>query len=174
MTARHEYPSAPAPAGPLILAIGSQDTFLHVYRDQQDLMSDQDIGAGVGEHPFPLEFFDTDGHRLTGVYDGRWHLLRLAPTADPPDPSKVRRRVLGVLAYLRTFVDTRPDVLALYGLTREDAHAMLGPVESAPDLVTAVRWFAALDAEGGHFAPETLGDAHDGGTLHNLTHHGHP
>jgi hypothetical protein len=160
------------PPGPWVLAVGAQNDFAHIYPNQAALLADHDNGAGIGEHPLALEFFDGDGRRLAGVYDGRWHLLRLVPTADPPDLALVHRRVQGVLEYMRSFITAHPDVIRLYGLTQEEALAAFASSRMVRD--DAQGPFAAGGAEDDVFAVGTLGDDDDRGIWHNLTHHGHP
>jgi hypothetical protein len=156
-----------------LLAIGARNDFLHVYPDAAALLADNDIGAGVGEHPIPLEFFDSSGHRHVGRYDSQWHLLGLVPSSDPPDPERVLERVEAVRSYLRSFFESRPDVLALYGLTRDDMLAVFAAPESPRDLKAAVLPFAA-GSDNDLFPAGLFGDDDDQGIWHNLTHHGHP
>jgi hypothetical protein len=154
----------------MILAIGSQNTFLHIYDDERKLLADDDIGAGVGESRFPLEFFDSDGYRLAGVYDGRWNLLRLLPTADQPCPGSVLRRVRQVTEHLRRFIKSAPAEVMLFGLTEEEALELFPlPVESL-DLKTVLLSFTAEDGRNSHSAFMELGDNDTQGFGHAMRH----
>ena len=157
-----------------LLAIGARNDFLHVYPDATALLADHDIGAGVGEQPIPLEFFDSLGYRYVGRYDAQWHLLGLVPNSDPPDLMRVRKRVEAVRTYLRSFFESRPDVLALYGLTRDDMLAVFAAPSSSGSLAAVVLPFVAGGGEDDLFAAGVFGDDDDQGIWHNLTHHGHP
>jgi hypothetical protein len=159
-------------SGPWVLAVGAQNDFAHIYPNQAALLADHDNGAGVGERPLALEFFDGDGRRLAGVYDGAWQLLRLVPTADPPDRELVLKRLQGVLESMRSFIRARPDVLSLYGLTQEEALAAFA--SSGTVLDGRESPFGAGGAEDDVFAVGVLGDDDDRGIWHNLTHHHHP
>jgi hypothetical protein len=173
MSARHSSPDTSAPStGPFIVAIGSQNNFIHVYPDERALLADHDIGAGVGESHLPLEFFDGEGRRLAGVYDGRWHLLRLVPTAESADLDGVRQRVESVLAYLRSFVEQHPDIVRLYGLTQEEALGLFATPRKGKTLLDSLLPFSAGGTEDGFFGG-VAGDEDDQGIIHNITHHGH-
>lgn len=154
----------------MILAIGSQNTFLHVYDDERELLADDDIGAGVGESRFPLEFFNSDGYRLAGVYDERWHLLRLMPTMEPARPDMVQYRVWQVTAHLRTFITSHPDEVALYGMTEEEALELFPLPDESLDLKTTLLSFAAEDVRSSHSALMGLGDNDTQGAGHNMRH----
>jgi len=155
-----------------MLAVGARDDFVHVYPDATALLADHDIGAGVGERPIGLEFFDSLGYRYAGRYDTQWRLLGLVPSSDPPNPQRVLERVEAIRTYLRLFFDNRPDVLALYGLTRDDTRAVFAAPKSPRSLKEAVLPFTA---GGGDelFPAGVFGDDDDQGIWHNLTHHGH-
>jgi hypothetical protein len=160
------------PSGPWVLAVGAQNDFAHIYPNQAALLADHDNGAGVGERPIALEFFDGDGRRLAGVYDRAWQLLRLVPTADPPNRELVHQRVQRVLEYMRSFIQARPDVISLYGLTQDEALAAFASSRTVRDDPQSV--FGAGGSEDDVFAVGALGDDDDRGIWHNLTHHGHP
>jgi hypothetical protein len=164
---------AVAPAAPFVLAIGGENNFLHVYKDEAALLRDGDIGTGVGESRFPLEFFDSDGHRLAGLYDGEWRLMRLVPTAEA-DPCRLAERVTEVLVYMRTYIEEHPDVMRLYGLTQQEALALFAEPGPDQDLRTLLAPLLALDLEDDHFPAGALGDEDDRGIMHNIFHHGHP
>jgi hypothetical protein len=157
-----------------LLAIGAQNDFLHAYPDAQTLIAERDVGAGVGEQPLALEFFDSHGQRYAGRYDPEWRLLGLVPSADPPDPEQLRRRVEGVGDYMRHFIEQHRDVVELYGLTQEEALAVFpAPIRSRA-LVDAVRPFTAASGGDEQFPTGAFGDEDDQGIIHNLIHHGHP
>ena len=159
---------------PFLLTIGLRNDFMHVYPDVTALLADHNIGAGVGERPIALEFFDSLGYRYVGRYDAQWHLLGLVPSSDPPDHERVRERAEAVRTYLRSFFENRPDVLALYGLTVEDTRAVFAAPGSPRSLKEAVLPFAAGGGEDELFPAGVFGDDDDQGIWHNLTHHGHP
>jgi hypothetical protein len=163
-----------APGGsarPLILAFDAENTFVHVSESDRELLDHPEIGAG-GASVSSLEFFDTDGRRLAGVYKA-WELVGLVPTADPPDTAAVRRRVDAVFAHLRSAVLGHPEVLTRFSLTAPTVLAQFRTADS-PDLRTALGWML----EGADLRPAAGGDTgsapeHNGSTWHNLTAHGH-
>ena len=155
--------------GPMILAIGSRDDFLHVYQDDRELLSDHDIGAGVGEISGPLEFFNSDGYRLAGVYDQRWNLLRLVPTADPPKLPAVQKRVRLTIDHVRSFIEDHAEECALYGMTVQEALVELPRLSASADLREYLQTFFAHPASGGTGAS---GDVdHDRPGWHNAVVH---
>ncbi len=152
-----------------IVAIGSQDNFAHVYPSERAMLAENDIGGGVGESRFPLEFFDGEGRRLVGVYDGHWRLTRLLPTEQEGDTEALLRRLRRVVENKKETFRRRPDIVALYGLTPEEAIELLA--ESSGPLDTIV---SALDAFAATPGPRagTRGRENDpGGWLHRLLHH---
>lgn len=153
----------------MILAIGSRDDFLHVYRDDQELLSDDDIGAGVGELSGPLEFFNSHGYRLTGVYDRRWHLLRLVPTAEPKQPGAVQQRVRNVIDHLRSYIGRHPEEAALYGMTVDEALALIPHVSESMDLETSLRVFSGT-TDHSQLMVAGRGDGDSQGDWHNFRH----
>jgi len=153
----------------MILAIGNRDDFLHVYKDDRELLSDDDIGAGVGETSGPLEFFNSDGYRLTGVYDQRWHLLRLVPTADPPELPALRRRVRDVIDSMRSYIMRHPEEAALYGMTPDEALALFPSLSKSRNFKTTLLAFV-VDRERAHSRTAGLGDDHPGDQWHNFWH----
>lgn len=157
-------------AGPMILAIGSQNTFLHVYDDESELLADDDIGAGVGESRFPLEFFDGEGQRLAGVYDGQWRLLRLMPTADEADPDALQRRVQQVTEHLRASIEAHPEDVALFGMTVQKALEFFPPPDESEDLKTSLLAFSSAGAHSSHAAPAGLVENDSGSMRHNAAH----
>jgi hypothetical protein len=152
-----------------IVAIGNQDKFAHIYPDEQTLLADGDIGRGVGESPFALEFFNTEGQRLAGVYDENWQLVRLMPTGDGPGQEVLEERLGKVIDNLRAFIDGHPEVMALYGFTVEEAIELVdSSVGSrgvrAPNL-------QVLAAHGAPFTAGLFGEDHDGSFIHDWIHH---
>ena len=156
-------------SAPMILAIGSRDDFLHVYRDDRELLSDDDIGAGAGEISGPLEFFNTQGYRLTGVYDRRWHLVRLVPTTDPPDLTTVARRVRNVIDRMRLYLTRHPEEAALYGMTSDEALTLFPCLDTSLRLEEFLRAFVG-DGERVHPRAAGLGDDDSGSQWHNFWH----
>jgi len=132
---------------PMILAIGSRNTFLHVYKDDRELLADKNIGAGEEEHRFPLEFFDSEGHRLAGEYDGQWSLLRLVPTADPPDLDVLKGRVQQVFDHMRSYAKEHPEKVALLGLTVDELIDTLPRLDEHLDFRMSL--LACMDSEDG-------------------------
>lgn len=126
---------------PMILVIGSQNTFLHVYKDDRELLSDDNIGAGEGERRFPLEFFDSDGLRLAGEYDSQWRLLRLVPTADPPHLDAVKRRAQKVVDHMRSYAKNHADKAALFGMTVDELLELLPRLDEHSDFKTSLLAF---------------------------------
>lgn len=113
---------------PMILAIGSRDDFLHVYQDEQVLLEDLAIGAGEGESSGPIEFFDSEGHRLTGKYDRQWRLLSLTPTTEQPNLALVRQRVQNCLDHVRSYIKGHPEKVDSRYMTVDEV------LELVPDL----------------------------------------
>lgn len=157
-------------AEPMILAIGSHNTFLHVYDNERELLADDDIGSGVGETRFPLEFFNSDGYRLAGVYDGHWRLLQLMPTTDKAQPKTILQRVQQVVRHLRRSVTSHPEEVALYGLTEAEALELLPQPDEWNDLDTALFAFVGKGARSSHAAVTGLGDNDYGDWSHNAAH----
>lgn len=141
-------------SGPMILAIGTRDDFLHIYHNDQELIADNDIGAGPGELSGPIEFFDSDGYRLAGIYDRRWHLLRLTPTTEPPNPAAVARRVRNVVDHLRSYLSRHPEEAALYGMTVDEV------LECFPRLCDSAELEDSLLALAAHHSGRAVGAAH--------------
>jgi hypothetical protein len=106
----------------MILAIGAQDNFLHVYHDVQELLQDHQIGADQAKSG-PLEFFDSAGYRLAGRYSSEWRLHDLTPTEETPDQDLVRRRVQNCINYLRSYIKSHPEELTSYQMTEDEALA---------------------------------------------------
>lgn len=155
---------------PMILAIGSQNTFLHVYDDERELLADDDIGAGVGESRFPLEFFDSEGRRLAGVYDGQWRLIRLMPTAEESDPDALQRRVQQVTEHLRASIKDHPEDVELFGMTVQQALEFFPPPDESEDLATSLLAFSSGEAHRSHSAFAGLGEYDSGSMRHNAAH----
>ncbi len=158
-----------APAEPMILAIGNRDDFVHVYKDDRELLSDDDIGAGAGEVSGPIEFFDSDGYRLTGVYDRQWHLLRLTPTTEPANSGAVAQRVRNAIEHMRSYIQRHPEEAALYGMTVAEALELIPRISASADLKTSLRAFSA-DADHGHVVVAARGDGDSQGDWHNFRH----
>ncbi len=152
-----------------IVAIGSQDNFAHVYPSEQAMLAEDDIGGGVGESRFPLEFFDGEGRRLVGVYDRHWRLTRLLPTTQRGDDTQLLRRLRRVVENKKEMFRRRPDVVALYGLTPDEAIELLEESSGRLDTISS-----ALEAFAAAPGPRagTRGRENDpGGWLHRLLHH---
>lgn len=157
--------------GPMILAIGSGDDFLHAYQDVQELLADHDIGAGPDELSGPLEFFDSDGYRLTGAYDQQWQLLGLTRTMESPNPDAVQQRVQNVIDHMRSAIEHHPEEAALYGMTVDEVRELFPRLSGPTDLETAVRAFTD-DANHGHVmvAAGAHLDERPGNRKHNWAH----
>lgn len=154
-----------------ILAIGSRDDFLHVYTDDRELLADHDIGAGPGEVSGPLEFFDSDGHRLTGVYNQQWHLLGLARTTEPRNPDAVQQRVQNFIDHMRSAIKRHPEEATLYGTTVDEVLELFPRLSAPTDLETSLRAFMG-DAGHGHVmvAARGEGDERPNNRKHNFMH----
>lgn len=96
-------------AQPLILVIGSRDEFLHVYQDGKELLAVNTIGTDPGEHPSPIEFFDSDGYRLAGIYNRQWQLVKLIPATGKPDLPVLLQRVRNALNNLQALIESNSD-----------------------------------------------------------------
>jgi hypothetical protein len=162
------------PLGELfMLVIGARNDFLHTYADVATLLAERDIGAGVGEMPLALEFFDSRGQRYAGRYDAQWRLVDLVPTGEPPDLDGLLRRVEAVRDHMRSFIRQRRDVVELYGMTQDEALAVFESPAESRVLAGAVRPFAPGGADDDLFPAGAFGDEDDQGIWHNLIHHGH-
>ncbi|MGH3941673.1 MAG: hypothetical protein ACRDTG_24195 [Pseudonocardiaceae bacterium] len=128
---------------PIILAIGVRNDFLHVYQDEKELLTDDTIGAGQAELSGPIEFFDGDGHRLTGVYDRKWNLLELVPTTSPPDLPTLLRRVRKAFEHLRSFIETHPQELSGNNIELRAALLQLRGVSTSAELREFLQNFIA-------------------------------
>lgn len=160
---------------PMILAIGSRDDFLHVYHNDKELLSDNTIGAGPGELSGPIEFFDSDGRRLTGVYDRQWHLLQLTPTTSRPNLPALLRRVGNVINHLRSFIEDRPEASAEFGAEVQEALQQLPRLHTSTDLRRYLDAFVAHSTSGdtsisalSDDGPDIIEHAKAG--FHNLAH----
>ncbi|MGH3912130.1 MAG: hypothetical protein ACRDTC_01760 [Pseudonocardiaceae bacterium] len=90
----------------MILAIGSRGDFLRTYQDDKELIAN----VGPGELSGPIEFFNSDGHRLAGVYDDKWHLLALTPTSGQPDFPALLQQVRHIVDHvLQSFTKDNPE-----------------------------------------------------------------
>lgn len=118
-------------AGPMIIAIGSRDDFLHVYQDEQELLGDHAIGAGDGERSGPIEFFDSEGHRLIGEYDRQWRLLGLTRTTESPNPALVWQRVQNSLDRVRRYIENNSQQARVLGTTVAESLKRVQDLESA-------------------------------------------
>lgn len=154
---------------PKIITIGARDDFLHVYHDDRDLLQDDDIGAGVGESRLPVEFFDSEGYRLAGVYDGQWHLLRLMRTTGECELKTIQRRVQNVIDHIRSYIEAHPDVVALYGMTVQEALELIPRLDEITDLAASLLAFTG-DTERGHGRLAVLGEKDTQGFGHAMQH----
>lgn len=158
-------------AGPMILAIGTRDNFLHVYKNDRELLADNDIGAGPDELSGPLEFFDSDGYRLTGVYDRQWRLLRLTRTTEPRNPDAVQRRVQNVIDHMRSYIERHSEEATLYGMTVDQALELFPPLSGTTDLETSLKDFWGDDGHGPVLvAARGEGDERPNNRKHNWAH----
>lgn len=121
-------------AQPLILAIGSRDEFLHVFQNDQELLAVNTIGTDPGEYSSPIEFFDSDGHRLAGVYDRQWQLRRLSPTTGKSDLPVLLRRVRNAVDNLQSLVENNPEDSALFGTAVKEGLLQFSRVRTSADL----------------------------------------
>ena len=149
-------------SGPMILAIGTENDFLHVYYDDQKLLQDHKIGAGAGEIAPPLEFFDSEGYRLAGKYDRQWQLLGLTRTDEPPNLALVRWRVQKTFEYLRSYIERNQDKVDLQDLTLEDALECIPNLAQSSDFDKFLRALAHREGE--------IGTKHSGDPVHNWWH----
>jgi hypothetical protein len=111
-----------APSGPMILAIGAQDNFLHVYHDAQELLQDRKVGA-AGQRSGPLEFFDSAGYRLVGQYSQEWKLRGLTRTEEPPNRELIRQRVQNCIDHLRGYLKSHAEEIESPEMTVDEALA---------------------------------------------------
>lgn len=152
----------------MILAIGSRDDFLHVYQDDQELLADHGIGAGVGENSGPLEFFDSDGHRLAGVYDQAWKVQRLTPTTEAPNPDLVRQRVQNSLDRVQRYIENNPQKAVLLNTTVAASLERVRYLKSA-DFETCLKELVHPDGE--HKRTTKIGTRHrTNDPIHNWWH----
>jgi len=119
---------------PLILVIGIRDEFLHVFQNDEELLTVNTIGTDAGEKPSPIEFFDSDGRRLAGIYNREWKLQQLIPTTGKPDLLALLLRVRNALGNLRSLIESNPEDSALFGTATKDALLEFSQVRTAADL----------------------------------------
>jgi hypothetical protein len=127
---------------PMILAIAVYDDFLHVYDNEGDLLADDTLCARAGEKFGALEFFDSEGYRLAGKYDGQWRLLRLTRTADSSNSPLVLQRVQSAVDHLRWYIKSHPDEFESDDMTVDDALKLCPDLGGSSDLVTSLRTLA--------------------------------
>ncbi len=152
----------------MILAIGAQDDFLHVYHDAQELLGDHKIGAGEEERCGPLEFFDSAGYRLAGTYSPTWQLQGLTRTADSADPTQLRQRVQSCIDHLRSYIKNHPEKVESYEMTVDEALARCPDLNGSSDFENCLR---ALAHSGSHHKEGELGTEHRTDDYwHNLVH----
>lgn len=138
---------------PLILAIGSQDDFLHVYQNDEELLADDSIGVELGKFSDALEFFDSEGHRLAGVYNRQWQLLRLTPTTSEPDLSALLQRVQNTINHLvRSFSKDNPEASAEFDPAVKEGLAQLPHLRTPEELREFLQNFFAR-----HVTPVRIG-----------------
>lgn len=139
----------------MILAIGSRNDYLHIYNNVSELLADNAIGPGQGQFSGPIEFFDSDGHRLTGAHYQQGNLRSLNLTADPPDLSAVLQRLRTVFDHVRSFLDNNPEEAAKIeaDVKVKSAFARLPHLSTSADLREFLVVFVSPPA-GGEFSLE--------------------
>jgi hypothetical protein len=113
----------PAPGTIGIVAIASDDTFAHVYRDLPQMIEDG-FGAAGGRRG-GLEFFTAEGGRLVPVFGSAWQLVDLRGSGDKPDAALLGRRLAAVLEHVVAYLGKHPELVESSGLTIEEAIAQL-------------------------------------------------
>jgi hypothetical protein len=140
-----------------ILAISSDDSFVHTYAGVRALLDD-DIG-NTPRHQCPraLEFFDGSGRRFVPVFSNRWRLRDLQPSRGAADPAALRQRLDSWVGHLADDLRKRrdPDTQRAADLR----HRLAGP-----SLAEAL---ALIDTE---INTPATADPHPGNWLHNACH----
>lgn len=149
----------------MILAIGSRNDFVHVYRSEGELIADNSIGAGPGRFSGPIEFFDSDGRQFTGVNDEQGNLRALNPTGDSLDLPVFLQRVRNAFAPLRSFLAEHPEE-SVPEVT--SALGQLSSLSSPEDLRNFLQVFVVEPGSIGRSAPDREQDP--GSPGHNALH----
>ena len=131
---------------PMILVIGIHNDFLHVYPSVAELLADCRLCAAAAEKYGALEFFDSEGFRLAGRYDGTWRLRSLTRTAEDADAAQVLQRMHKSLDNLRRYIKDHSDEFKPSTMTVDEALNLCQTLNGSPDLVSAMRDLA------GHFS----------------------
>jgi hypothetical protein len=146
-----------------IVAITCDNSTAHGYINVDELLGSK----GFPTPDVGVEFFDSSGRRLAPVFDARWQLIGLQPTADEPDLRECQRRLSVMVEKVNSYVSDNPDVLTAPGReVRGDADA--GPLLSGlrgMELTESLQAYAAII---GHVQEYVSKDP--GGPLHNLFH----
>lgn len=124
----------------MILAIGSQNDFLHVYQNENDLVAAKVIGPGERQFTGPVEFFDSEGNQFTGVNDGQGNLMALNPTADPLDLPALLQRLRNPFDRVRSYIEDNSED---FDLQVRDAAARLLQASTSAELNGFLRFFVA-------------------------------
>lgn len=120
---------------PMILVIGIHDDFSHVYDNEKDLLADGEFCAEAGGRFGALEFFDSEGYRLAGTYDGQWHLLGMTRTAECDD-KMVLQRIQDSLKQLRRYIESHSEE---FDTNVDEALGRVPDLNGSSDLAMSMR-----------------------------------
>lgn len=144
-------------AQPLILVIGSRNDFLHAYHNEKELLADDSIGTEPGVFSGALEFFDSNGHRLAGVYDQQWQLLELTPSVGKANLPALLKRVQDTINHLvQSFLKDNPEESAEFGAAKE-ALAQVTSSGTSAELRKFLENFIVRPADGKKDVDDPLG-----------------
>ncbi|MGL5825815.1 MAG: hypothetical protein ACRCYU_13555 [Nocardioides sp.] len=106
-----------------IIAITTNNDFVHVYKTVARALRDPTVSAATGP-AMALEFFDSQGYRLDPVYtQGR--ITGLQRTTESLDLALLRTRIGTAKDYLLSYISTRSAMLAMFGLDVREATELI-------------------------------------------------
>ncbi|MCW6010867.1 hypothetical protein K1W54_40905 [Micromonospora sp. CPCC 205371] len=143
-----------------VLLITIDNTAVHVYDSVAELLADQSFAARPPRAA--IECFDSAGYRLAPRYGAGWRIAGMDRTHDRPDPDAVRRRVTEAVKYMADRIVKSAEQLKRFGLTPEEALAMLPNPDDVDLAEVGAGKYDMLDPH-----PDNLGSA-----LHNFLVHG--
>jgi hypothetical protein len=151
-----------------VVAVASDDTWVHVYASVDELLEDRDIGTGHEEKSGALVFYDGRGRRLAPEFTPQWTLKDLVPLDGSERPDELYERLERAAEHLRQFIENNPRDVAQLGMEPAKAIDLI----RWPDRSNLAGSLADLaqETEDGH--AEGAGGVlrHRRSSLHNLKH----
>lgn len=151
-----------------VVAVASDDTWVHVYASLDELLEDRDIGTGPEEKSGALVFYDGRGRRLAPAFTPQWTLKDLVPLDGSERPDELYERLQRAAEHLRQFIENNPQDVALFGMEPAEAIELI----RWPDRSDLARSLADLaqEAQDGEVVGTGRNSSHPGSSLHNLKH----